>query len=86
VLRVMENLVRVRRTRVLLLRRAPAASARGWSVSSLVAEMERRAAVEALVELRGEIPRVLSEARSFPPDLGEPLVTIMCAHIDSIGG
>jgi hypothetical protein len=46
--------------------------------------MERRAAIEALVELRGEVPHVLSMALSFPWDLDEPLVTLTCAHIDAI--
>jgi len=46
--------------------------------------MDRRAAVEALVELRGEIAHVVSVARSFPFDCEETLVTLTCAHIDAI--
>jgi hypothetical protein len=46
--------------------------------------MERRAAVEALVELRGEIAHVVSAAQSFSSDSTEPLVTLTCAHIDAI--
>ena len=46
--------------------------------------MDRRAAIEALVELRGEIDVAVSAAQSFPFDLDEPVVTLTCAHIDSI--
>jgi hypothetical protein len=48
--------------------------------------MDRRAAVEALVELNGEIDDIVSVAQKFPFDADQPLVTLTCAHIDSILG
>jgi hypothetical protein len=46
--------------------------------------MDRRAVIEALIELNGEVDGIVSAVRAFPFDVDQPLVTLTCAHIDSI--